>query len=59
MGEVRLATQLGSWSLEHYGAFARNAYGLGKHLADLPFKLAFPLVLWTAFYWPLVAPPER
>ena len=32
------ATQLGAWSLAHYGAFARNFWGLGKHLLDLPFK---------------------
>ena len=44
------ATQLGAWSLAHYGAFARNFFGLGKHLLDLPFKLALPLVLWAAFY---------
>lgn len=52
------ATQLGSWSLEHYGAFARNFFGLGKHLLDLPFKLAFPLVLWAGFYYRLLL-PER
>lgn len=45
------ATQLGTWSLENYSAFARNFFGLGKHLLDLPFKLAFPLVLWAAFYF--------
>lgn len=44
------ATQLGAWSLEHYGAFARNFWGLGKHLLDLPIKLALPLLLWAAFY---------
>lgn len=44
------ATQLGSWSLAHYGPFARNLFGLGKHLLDLPFKLSLPLVLWAAFY---------
>ena len=54
------ATQLGDWSFEHYGAFARNFYGLGKHLLDLPFKLAFPLVVWAAFYYRLLVPaPER
>jgi len=50
------ATQLGSWSLEHYGAFARNFFGLGKHLLDLPFKLAFPLALWAGFYYRLLVP---
>ena len=44
------ATQLGSWSLEHYGAFGRNAWGLGKHVLDLPVKLALPLLLWAGFY---------
>jgi len=44
------ATQLGSWSLEHYGAFARNFWGLGKHLLDLPVKLALPIALWCGFY---------
>lgn len=44
------ATKLGAWSLAHYGPFARNAYGLGKHLLDLPFKLGLPLLLWAGFY---------
>ena len=44
------ATQLGNWSLEHYSAFWRNFWGLGKHLLDLPFKFAWPLVLWLAFF---------
>jgi len=44
------ATQLGAWSLAHYGPLARNFWGLGKHLLDLPVKLALPLVLWAAFY---------
>ena len=45
------ATQLGEWSLTHYGAFARNFWGLGKHLLDLPFKLSLPLLLWAGFYY--------
>jgi len=44
------ATRLGAWSLEHYGSFARNAYGLARHLLDLPFKLGLPLLLWAGFY---------
>ena len=44
------ATQLGAWSAEHYGAFARNFWGLGKHLLDLPVKLALPFALWAAFH---------
>jgi hypothetical protein len=50
--ESAYATQLGAWSLAHYGAFARNFFGLGKHLLDLPFKLALPLLLWCGFYLP-------
>jgi hypothetical protein len=44
------ATQLGDWSAAHYGPAARNLYGLGKHLLDLPFKLGLPLLLWAGFY---------
>jgi hypothetical protein len=45
------AVQLGAWSLAHYGAFARNFYGLAKHLLDLPFKLALPFLFWVGFYY--------
>ena len=55
------ATDLGPWSLAHYGPFARNAYGLSRHLLDLPFKLGLPLGLWAVFYLRLLldagAPP--
>ena len=44
------ATRLGAWSLDHYGAFARNFWGLGKHLLDLPFKFSLPFLLWAGFY---------
>jgi hypothetical protein len=50
------ATQLGAWSAAHYGPFARNFWGLGKHLLDLPVKLALPFALWIAFYWRRLAP---
>jgi hypothetical protein len=50
--EFVYSTQLAAWSLAHYGALARNFFGLGKHLLDLPFKLALPLLLWCAFYLP-------
>lgn len=50
------ATQLGAWSVESYGAFARNFFGLGKHLLDLPFKLALPFALFIAFYLPQLRP---
>lgn len=43
-------TQLGEWSAEHYNAWQINFWGLGKHLLDLPFKFAMPLLLWSAFY---------
>lgn len=50
------ATQLGAWSMETYGAFARNFWGLGKHLLALPVKLALPLALWAGFYYPRLLP---
>lgn len=48
--EFIYATQLGDWSNAHYGALAQNAIGLTKHLLDLPFKFALPLLLWAGFY---------
>lgn len=54
------ATQLGDWSAAHYGAVRANFWGLGKHLLDLPFKFAWPLGLWCAFYLRLLLPaPSR
>lgn len=50
------ALQLGAWSAENYGAFARNFWGLGKHLLALPVKLALPLALWAGFYYPRLLP---
>ncbi len=44
------ATHLGAWNLAHYGVFARNFWGLGKHLLDLPLKFSLPFVLWASFY---------
>ena len=44
------ATQLGAWSAENYGSWGQNFFGLGKHLLDLPFKFALPLLLWSALY---------
>lgn len=44
------ATQLGAWSSAHYGAVRQNVYGLAKHLLDLPFKLALPVLLWSVFH---------
>jgi hypothetical protein len=57
--EFAYTTQLGSWSLAHYGAFTRNAFGLGRHLLDLPFKLALPLLLWAGFYLPRLLAETR
>lgn len=45
------AARLGAWSLAHYGAFARNFWGLGEHLLDLPFKFSLPFLLWIGFYY--------
>ena len=45
------AAGLGAWSLGHYGPFARNFWGLGRHLLDLPFKLGLPFLLWAGFYF--------
>lgn len=45
------STQLGAWSNEHYGPLAQNLWGFGKHLLDLPFKLALPFILWIGFYY--------
>ena len=50
------ATQLGEWSSRQYGSFARNFWGLGKHLLDLPFKFGMPLALWAAFHWRALRP---
>jgi hypothetical protein len=45
------STQLGAFSSQHYGAFAQNFWGLGKHMLDLAFKFALPLILWAGFYY--------
>lgn len=48
--EFVYATQLGAWSLSHYGPWSRNLIGLSKHVTDLPLKLAMPLILWVGFF---------
>jgi hypothetical protein len=53
------ATQLGEWSLAHYGAFGRNFWGLAKHTLDLPLKFALPFALWAGFYLDRVLPERR
>jgi hypothetical protein len=50
------ATGLGDWSARHYGALARNFWGLGKHLLDLPFKLGLPFALWAWFAFRQIEP---
>ena len=45
------ATQLGQWSLDHYPHWKREAWGMAKHVFDLPLKFSLPLVLWAAFYF--------
>ena len=50
--EFVYATQLGGWSEEEFGPWARNVYGLGKHVLDLPVKLGLPLLLWVVSFWP-------
>lgn len=50
------ATQLGAWSIEHYGSLGRNFWGLSSHLLEVPFKFALPFVLWAAFYVRLLLP---
>jgi hypothetical protein len=44
------ATQLGAWSAQNYDTFGQNFWGLGRHLLDLPFRFALPLILWSSFY---------
>ncbi|HEY0512712.1 MAG TPA: hypothetical protein VGH73_12455 [Thermoanaerobaculia bacterium] len=51
MVKATYAARLGAWSLAHYGAFARNFWGLGEHLLALPFKFALPFLLWIGFYY--------
>lgn len=53
------ATQLGSWSTANYSSFAQNFFGLGKHLLDIPFKLALPFILWIAFHFDLISQRRR
>ena len=49
-------TQLGDWSAENFNTFQVNFWGLGKHLIDLPFKFAMPLLLWAGFYLKEILP---
>ncbi len=53
------ATQLGDWSAENYSSWQMNFWGLSKHLLDLPFKFAMPLLLWSAFYLRQLLPARR
>jgi len=56
--ESTYATGLGDWSARHYGALARNFWGLGEHLLDLPFKFALPFALWMTFHSDRLRGPE-
>ncbi len=49
-------TQLGDWSTQHYSSWQINFWGMSKHLLDLPFKFAMPLLLWAGFYIRLMLP---
>jgi hypothetical protein len=46
------ATQLGAWSVAHYGAFARNVWGTASHFWRLAGCFAAPFLLW----WLLIRP---
>lgn len=52
------ATQLGDWSMQNYGAFGRNFWGISKHLADLPFKFGLPVLLWAFFFLGEILPKK-
>lgn len=52
------ATQLGEWSMTHYGSFGRNFWGISKHLADLPFKFGLPVLLWAFFFLGEILPKK-
>lgn len=44
------ATQLGPWSVEHYGPWTRELLGLAGQFFELPLKLGLPLILWAGCY---------
>ena len=48
------ATGLGEWSRQFYSDFARNVFGFGRYLTDLPGRFSFPFVIWLGFNWDLV-----
>ena len=51
------ANGLGDWSAQHYGAWGRNFWGLGKHILDLPVKFGLPFALWAYFHFAKLRPP--
>jgi hypothetical protein len=53
------ATQLGSWSTQNYSVAGQRFWGLGKHLLDLPFKFAMPLILWSIFFVDRLLPTRQ
>jgi len=48
------ATGLGEWSRQFYSDFARDVFGFGRYLTDLPGRFSFPFVIWLGFNWDLV-----
>ena len=48
------AIGLGDWSRQFYSDFARNVFGFGRYLTDLPGRFSFPFVIWLGFNWDLV-----
>ncbi len=59
--EFLYATSLGPWSIQHYGAVARNTYAFLQYFSDLPIRLGAPFILWVAFNWELLSavPAEK
>ncbi len=45
------ALNLGDWSHQAYGSFARDFYGFWRYFTDLPGRFSFPFVFWMAFFW--------
>jgi hypothetical protein len=48
------ATGLGEWSRQFYSDLARNVFGFGRYLTDLPGRFSFPFVIWLGFNWDVV-----
>ena len=48
------AMGLGEWSQHHYSDLARNVFGFGRYLTDLPGRFSFPFLIWLGFNWSVV-----